>query len=70
MINVVNLVSLIAAPLIVTMEANAAAGQSNIVVILVMVALLGVILFMINRSKQEDAETVQMVEEVASASKS
>jgi K(+)-stimulated pyrophosphate-energized sodium pump len=70
MIKVVNLVALIAAPLIVTMEANAAAGQSNVVVTLVMVALLGVILYVIQRSKQEDSETKQMVEEVASASKS
>jgi K(+)-stimulated pyrophosphate-energized sodium pump len=70
MIKVVNLVALIAAPLIVTMEANTANGQSNLVVVLVMVALLGVIGFAILRSKQEDAETLQMVEEVASASKS
>lgn len=65
MIKVVNLVALIAAPLIVTMEANVANGQSNLGVIVVMVALLGVIGYMINRSKQEDVETNQMVEEVA-----
>lgn len=69
MIKVVNLVALIAAPLIVTMEANARNGQSNIGLQLVMVALLGVVLWVIYRSRLEDKETVQMVEEVAKSGK-
>ncbi len=67
MIKVVNLVALITAPLIVTMEANAANGESTLVIKLVMVALLGLIGYVILRSKQEDVETTHMVEEVAHA---
>ena len=65
MIKVVNLVALIAAPLIVTMEASAKNGESVIGVQLVMVALLVVVLWVIYRSRLEDKETMQMVEEVA-----
>lgn len=69
MIKVVNLVALIVAPLVVTMEANAANGESNLLVTVVMLALLGVVGWVIVRSKREDAETAHAVEEVARVSK-
>ncbi|KXK48644.1 MAG: membrane-bound proton-translocating pyrophosphatase [Chloroflexi bacterium OLB13] len=69
MIKVVNLVALIVAPLVVTMEANAANGESNLLVTVVMLALLGVVGWVIVRSKHEDAETAHAVEEVARVSK-
>lgn len=51
------------------MEANAANGESNLLVTVVMLALLGVVGWVIVRSKHEDAETAHAVEEVARVSK-
>ena len=62
-----NLVALLVAPLVVTLAASEDSGQRTLVVI-VMLVLVGVIGFAIQRSKQEDAETKAMVEAVASAS--
>jgi K(+)-stimulated pyrophosphate-energized sodium pump len=64
MIKVVNLVSLLAAPLVVTVAAQSQ-GTANVGVIVVMLALLGVIVWAILRSKQSDPETEKMVEAVA-----
>jgi K(+)-stimulated pyrophosphate-energized sodium pump len=69
MIKVVNLVALLVAPLVVSAQANGDSGNRAIVVV-VMLVLVGVIGFAIQRSKQEDAETRAMVEAVASASTS
>ncbi len=63
MIKVVNLVSLLAAPLVVTAAAQNP-GSINVGVLVVMVALLAVILWAIFRSKRTDPETEQMVEAV------
>jgi K(+)-stimulated pyrophosphate-energized sodium pump len=68
MIKVVNLVSLLAAPLIVTAAAPSTPDSTRTAVIVVMVVLLAVIGWAIRRSKQEDAETHQMEEAVAQAS--
>jgi K(+)-stimulated pyrophosphate-energized sodium pump len=68
MIKVVNLVSLLAAPLIVTAAAPQTESGTRTVVVIVMVVLLGVIGWAIRRSKQEDAEAQQMVEAVAHSS--
>jgi K(+)-stimulated pyrophosphate-energized sodium pump len=65
MIKVVNLVSLLAAPLVVTVAAQ---DSPNIGVTLVMVALLVVIVAAILRSKRTDPETEQMVEAVGATS--
>jgi K(+)-stimulated pyrophosphate-energized sodium pump len=66
MIKVVNLVSLLAAPLVVT---AAAPGyeSSRPAVIIVMLALLAVVIWAILRSKRSDPETQKMVEAVAAA---
>jgi|FLYN01.1.fsa_nt_gi K(+)-stimulated pyrophosphate-energized sodium pump len=63
MIKVVNLVSLLAAPLVVTVAAQNA-GTINFGIVIVMLALLAVILWAILRSKRTDPETEQMVEAV------
>jgi K(+)-stimulated pyrophosphate-energized sodium pump len=64
MIKVVNLVSLLAAPLVVTIAAQ---GGTNWTVIIVMLVLLAVIAWAILRSKRTDPETEQMVDAVAHA---
>jgi K(+)-stimulated pyrophosphate-energized sodium pump len=66
MIKVVNLVSLLAAPLIVTAAAPQTESGTRTIVVIVMLVLLGVIGWAIRRSKQEDTEAQQMVEAVAS----
>lgn len=67
MIKVVNLVSLLVAPLVVTVAAQNDQSTS-IAVIVVMVVLLAVIGWAINRSKQSDPESEQMVEAVIHSS--
>ncbi len=64
MIKVVNLVSLLAAPLVVTAAAQSGGGV-NVPVLVVMLVLVGVIVWAILRSKREDTETRNLVEEVA-----
>ncbi|MBC8170917.1 MAG: sodium-translocating pyrophosphatase [Anaerolineae bacterium] len=68
MIKVVNLVALLAAPLVVTVAASTDNTQRTIVTV-VMFVLVGVIGWAIMRSKQEDTESQQMVEAVAKAGK-
>ncbi|MCC6802747.1 MAG: sodium-translocating pyrophosphatase [Anaerolineae bacterium] len=68
MIKVVNLISLLAAPLIVTAAAPQTDQGTRTAITIVMVVLLGVILWAIRRSKQEDKETHEMEEAVAHAS--
>jgi K(+)-stimulated pyrophosphate-energized sodium pump len=63
MIKVVNLVSLLAAPLVVTVAAQPEASGRTVIV-LAMVVLLIVILWAILRSKRSDPETEKMVEAV------
>jgi K(+)-stimulated pyrophosphate-energized sodium pump len=65
MIKVVNLVSLLAAPLVVTVAAQ---DSPNVAVMLVMLALLVVIVVAIARSKRTDPETEHMVEAVGATS--
>ncbi len=62
MIKVVNLVSLLIAPLVVTSAINT---ENRAVVVIVMLVLLAVILWAVRRSKREDAETKQLTEQVA-----
>ncbi|MCL4248424.1 MAG: sodium-translocating pyrophosphatase [Anaerolineae bacterium] len=70
MIKVVNLVALIVAPIVVTVEANAIADpNSRTPVTIAMIVLLAIILFAIQRSRREDTETRDMVETVAHAGK-
>jgi F0F1-type ATP synthase assembly protein I len=64
MIKVVNLVALLAAPLVVTLATDQYSGQRPIVLI-VMLVLLGAIGLAVMRSKQEDPESQQVVEAVA-----
>lgn len=64
MIKVVNLVSLLVAPLIVTAAAPQTESGTRTVIVIVMVVLLGVIGWAIRRSKAEDPEAQQMVEAV------
>lgn len=64
MIKVVNLVSLLAAPLIVTAAAPQTESGTRTVIVIVMVVLLAVIGWAIRRSKAEDPESQQMVEAV------
>jgi K(+)-stimulated pyrophosphate-energized sodium pump len=64
MIKVVNLVSLLAAPLIVTAAAPQTESSARTVIVIVMVVLVGVIGWAIRRSKQEDTETHEMAEAV------
>jgi K(+)-stimulated pyrophosphate-energized sodium pump len=67
MIKVVNLVSLLAAPLVVT-AATITDQTSQIIIIVVMLALLGTILWAIRRSKQTDQEAEEQVEAVIHSS--
>jgi K(+)-stimulated pyrophosphate-energized sodium pump len=64
MIKVVNLVSLIVAPLVVTLSAQADSGTRTIVVI-VMLVLLAVIGWAVMRSKRSDAQIEQVTEAIA-----
>jgi K(+)-stimulated pyrophosphate-energized sodium pump len=64
MIKVVNLVSLLAAPLVVTAAEN---PGSRAPVIIVMAVLVGVIFWAIARSKRTDPETQKMADAVAAA---
>jgi K(+)-stimulated pyrophosphate-energized sodium pump len=66
MIKVVNLVSLLAAPLVVTVAAQNTGA--NVGVIVVMLALLAVVGWAILRSKRTDPETEKAVEAVTAAS--
>jgi K(+)-stimulated pyrophosphate-energized sodium pump len=68
MIKVVNLVSLLAAPLIVTAAAPQTDSGTRTVIIIVMVVLLGVVAWAIRRSKQEDTELHQVEQAVSAAS--
>jgi K(+)-stimulated pyrophosphate-energized sodium pump len=63
MIKVVNLVALLAAPLVVTVSASQDATQ-RLIVVVVMLVLLAVIVWAVFRSKQEDPESQQMVEAI------
>ncbi|HYO87841.1 MAG TPA: sodium-translocating pyrophosphatase [Candidatus Limnocylindrales bacterium] len=63
MIKVVNLVSLLVAPLVVTAATLTDQG-SQIAIVVVMVALLGVVVWAIRRSKQPDKEANEQVEAV------
>ncbi len=62
MIKVVNLVSLLIAPLVVT---AAATGENRLVIVIAMLVLVGVILWAVRRSKREDPETKKLTEQVA-----
>jgi K(+)-stimulated pyrophosphate-energized sodium pump len=68
MIKVVNLVSLLSAPLIVTAYAQNTSVPLGIIV--VMVVLLAIILWAVFRSKRTDPEAQQLVETVAASSAS
>ena len=67
MIKVVNLVSLLVAPLVVTVAAPQTDSGTRLAVTIVMLALVGVIVWAIFRSKRIDKETEALVQEVASA---
>ena len=62
MIKVVNLVALLAAPLVVTAHQN---PDSRVPIYIVMAVLLAVVVWAILRSKRSDPESQQMVEAVA-----
>ncbi len=62
MIKVVNLVALLAAPLVVTFAEQ---PDSRVTVVVVMVVLLAVVVWAIFTSKREDPESQQMIEAVA-----
>lgn len=62
MIKVVNLVALLAAPLVVTVEAS---SDNRLPVTVVMFILLGVVIWAVMRSKQEDPEALEVVEAAA-----
>jgi uncharacterized membrane protein len=64
MIKVVNLVSLLVAPLIVTAAAPQTESGTRTVIVIVMVVFLGVIGWAIRRSKAEDSEAHEMAEAV------
>lgn len=66
MIKVVNLVALLVAPLVVTAAATAD-GNGRVGITVVMLVLVGVVVFAILRSKQEDPDTIKVVEAVAKA---
>jgi K(+)-stimulated pyrophosphate-energized sodium pump len=66
MIKVVNLVSLLVAPLIVTAAAQST-DSSRLVIVVVMLVLLGVVIWAVRRSKRTDPETERMVEAVSAA---
>ncbi|MCK6581038.1 MAG: sodium-translocating pyrophosphatase [Anaerolineae bacterium] len=67
MIKVVNLVSLLIAPLVVTVAAPSTAQDTRTIVLVVMVLLIGVIGYAILRSKKSDSETEALIEQVANA---
>ncbi len=60
MIKVVNLVSLLTAPLIVTAAAPTTESGTRVVIVIVMVVFLGVIGWAIMRSKKEDTESQEI----------
>lgn len=64
MIKVVNLVALLAAPLVVTVEAS---SDNRLPITVVMFILLGVVIWAVMRSKQEDPEALQVVEAASKA---
>jgi K(+)-stimulated pyrophosphate-energized sodium pump len=64
MIKVVNLVALLAAPLVVT---AAEEPDSRVIVVIAMLVLLALVGWAVLRSKREDAEAQQVVEAVAKA---
>lgn len=66
MIKVVNLVSLIVAPLVVTFAAQTESG-TKVVIIIVMLVLIGMIGWAINRSKREDTSVVEIAEQISHA---
>jgi K(+)-stimulated pyrophosphate-energized sodium pump len=68
MIKVVNLVALLAAPLVVTAAAPQNADSSRAGIIIVMVVLLAIIGWAVLRSKRTDPETQQMADAVAAKS--
>ncbi|MFO7323552.1 MAG: sodium-translocating pyrophosphatase [Chloroflexota bacterium] len=65
MIKVVNLVSLLAAPLVVTAAAPQNAESSRLAIIVVMIVLLAVIVWAVMRSKREDTSVIEIVEQVS-----
>jgi K(+)-stimulated pyrophosphate-energized sodium pump len=65
MIKVVNLVSLLIAPLVVTSAINT---DNRALIVIVMLVLLAVIIWAVRRSKREDEETKQLTEQVAAGS--
>ncbi|MDX2161947.1 MAG: sodium-translocating pyrophosphatase [bacterium] len=67
MIKVVNLVSLLAAPLVVTVAAPSTDGSTRTAVVVVMIVLVGVIIAAILRSKREDDESKAAAEAVVKA---
>ncbi len=66
MIKVVNLVSLLVAPLVVTAAAQST-DTSRLIIVVVMLVLLGVIVWAVQRSKRSDPETQKMVDAVTAA---
>jgi K(+)-stimulated pyrophosphate-energized sodium pump len=64
MIKVVNLVSLLAAPLVVTFATQQDSGQ-RLLVLIVMLVLVGVVVWAILRSKREDPEALKVAEQLA-----
>jgi K(+)-stimulated pyrophosphate-energized sodium pump len=66
MIKVVNLVSLLVAPLVVTAAAQST-NESRLIIVVVMLVLLGVIVWAVQRSKRSDPETQKMVDAVTAA---
>ncbi|MBL8133800.1 MAG: sodium-translocating pyrophosphatase [Anaerolineae bacterium] len=69
MIKVVNLVSLLVAPLVVTVAAPSTTQDTRTIVLVVMVLLIGVIGYAILRSKKSDSETEALIEQVANANR-
>ncbi len=70
MIKVVNLVSLLAAPLVVTISAPQTDSGTRTIVTIVMVVLIGVIALAIMRSKREDKDMIEATELVIKATSS
>ena len=66
MIKVVNLVALIVAPLVVTMQASADTGTRTLAVV-VMLALLALLLWLVNRAHLQDRDSSEAVEAVIAA---
>ncbi|MEO8395159.1 MAG: sodium/proton-translocating pyrophosphatase, partial [Chloroflexota bacterium] len=67
MIKVVNLVSLLTAPLIVTAADVHTESGTRVVIVVVMLVFLGVIGWAIMRSKKEDTETQEMEKAIEAA---